>query len=935
MKRRGWLVLLLAMTACSTGLKDTGTPIKQMSKQKAPPPDKLAIEASQPIEVSPEAAKENYRKILELAPDSETKAEAMRRLADLQIQMDESNGADPGASEKIQRESIQLYTELLSAKPDDRSNDRILYQLSRAYQNVGEDEKAIAALGQLTSKFPNSPLAGDSHFRRAELLFRLGQYDESATEYKTVMDLGGKTQYFEPAQYKYGWSLFKLSQYEPAVQVFCAVLDRELPAGVAASPQKALEGVAPGKRDVAKDALRVTGLGFAALGGGEAINEFIGRRGEPRFFPLLYNALGEQLAEKQRYSDAAKAYGAFTARYPQHALAPTFQSRVIKTYETGGFPQLVVQEKERYATAYDPASPYWAGRPPAPEVMTELRGHLDDLAKFYHARAQANPTQNKADFLVAAGWYQRVLKAFPQEPKNAETNFLLADSLFDGGKTLDAAAEYARVAYDYPANSRSAEAAFAAVQAYQRNSTEVPPAEKLVALRRTIDSSMKLATTYPNHPQVLTVLTRTASDLFEIKSLDEAIGVADRVLKAQPPAPDALRRQAWSVTADSQFALKRYPQSETAYAQVLQLTAPADTSRKQVVEQLAASIYKQGEAARQANDLRAAVGHFLRVGKAVPDASIRATADYDAAAALITLQDWPAAAQVLESFRASFPANSLNADVDKKLAVVYQKANRPREAAGAYARIAGRTSETPEIRRESAWQAATLYDEAKDSVATAAAYEYYVKTFPRPLERALDARIRLADLYKARGDQAAYLRIQQEFIANDAGAGGERSDKSKTLAARASLELGRNDAAAAAAIPLTAPLQKSLATKKLAVEKAISTLNRAAAYGIADVTTAATFELGALYQRFARSLLDSERPRKLAGLELEQYNLLLEEQAFPFEEKAIQSHETNLRRIGQGVYDEWIRKSLLALSGLAPGRYSKREQGEEVYDALR
>src|SRR6202008_4582254 len=109
-------------------------------------------------------------------------------------------------------------------------------------------------------------------------------------------------------------------------------------------------------------------------------------------------------------------------------------------------------------------------------------------------------------------------------------------------------------------------------------------------------------------------------------------------------------------------------------------------------------------------------------------------------------------------------------------------------------------------------------------------------------------------------------------------------------------------------------------------ERAIGALTKAADYGIADVTTAATFELGTLYQNFSKSLLDSDRPKKLSDLELEQYNLLLEEKAFPIEEKAIEGHEANLQRVPQGVYNQWIDKSMQALAQIAPGKYGKRER---------
>jgi Flp pilus assembly protein TadD len=52
---------------------------------------------------------------------------------------------------------------------------------------------------------------------------------------------------------------------------------------------------------------------------------------------------------------------------------------------------------------------------------------------------------------------------------------------------------------------------------------------------------------------------------------------------------------------------------------------------------------------------------------------------------------------------------------------------------------------------------------------------------------------------------------------------------------------------------------------------------------------------------------------------------LLEEQAFPFEEKAIGIHEKNASRAAGGVYDDWVRKSYAALAELKPGRYARIE----------
>lgn len=927
-------LLLAACASKPAVVENSAPPIREALKQSGEQPQQqLQVTASDPVAPDPDKALENYRELLELQPDEATRAEAMRRLADLQVQVDDLKGGGEGSSETL-NQSIRIYQQLLNERPGDPNNDRVLYQLARAHQNSGDSDAAIDTLARLNRDFPQSRLGGDAHFRRAELLFLRERFAEAELEYKTVMDLKDGTPFFEPAQYKYGWSLYKQSKFDAAIGSFFAILERELPAGEVANSEAALAGVAKGKSDLVKDSLRVVSLSLAAQGGGEAANEYFQRHGDVRFYPLVYDALGKLLIERERYTDAAQAFAAFTTRYPTHPLSPSFQSQVIGAYQEGGFRELVIREKERYAVAYDPAASYWGGRPATPQVLAELRKHMEDLARHHHARAQADKARNQADFLVASRWYQRILEVFPQDPKAAEINFLYGDALLDGGRTQQAAEQYMRTAYAYAVHPRTADAALAAFQSYEKFAREVPPAERPAALRLAVDSGVKLADSFPHHPEKLPVLTQAAQDLYELKALDEAIVVAGRVLSNQPPARPELQRIAYSVTGDSQFELKRYPEAEAAFAQELKLTAAGAPQRKDVSEQLAAAIYKQGEAAREAGDQRRAVANFLRLGEVVPDASSRPNAEYDAAASLIQMEDWPTAASVLEGFRRRFPNHQLSADVDKKLAVSYQKDKKPAQAAGAYARIAQRPSETPEVRMEAAWLAATLYDEARQPPQAAQAYELYVGSFPRPLERAMQARSRLVDIARDQKDVTRQLHWLREIVIADERAAAERSDATRALAAKSSLEIGRITAAEARALRITLPIEKSLPAKQRSMEASIQAFNRAAGYGFADVTTAATFELGSLHQDFARSLMESERPRRLSDLELEQYNLLLEEQAFPFEEKAIEAHEANLRRIPQGIYDEWVARSAKALAQIAPAKYGKREQGEDIYEAL-
>ncbi len=112
-------------------------------------------------------------------------------------------------------------------------------------------------------------------------------------------------------------------------------------------------------------------------------------------------------------------------------------------------------------------------------------------------------------------------------------------------------------------------------------------------------------------------------------------------------------------------------------------------------------------------------------------------------------------------------------------------------------------------------------------------------------------------------------------------------------------------------------------------------LELAAAYEIAGVTTSAAYHTAQIYSHLARALMQSERPSNLDADSLEQYNILLEDQAYPFEEQAITLHETNAARVQNGYYDAWIGKSLQALSALVPAQYAKQERGAPYVATLR
>ena len=72
------------------------------------------------------------------------------------------------------------------------------------------------------------------------------------------------------------------------------------------------------------------------------------------------------------------------------------------------------------------------------------------------------------------------------------------------------------------------------------------------------------------------------------------------------------------------------------------------------------------------------------------------------------------------------------------------------------------------------------------------------------------------------------------------------------------------------------------------MQTAVKLYGHASKYKIYAVTTEATYSIALIYKDFSKALLDSDRPKRLNAEELDQYEILLEDQAFPFEDKAIE-----------------------------------------------
>jgi tetratricopeptide (TPR) repeat protein len=288
---------------------------------------------------------------------------------------------------------------------------------------------------------------------------------------------------------------------------------------------------------------------------------------------------------------------------------------------------------------------------------------------------------------------------------------------------------------------------------------------------------------------------------------------------------------------------------------------------------------------------------------------------------------------VLEGFRNNFPENPLQPEVTKKIAYVYKENNQLSLAANEYERIE-RESQDDEIRRDALLVAAEMHEKDGNSVRALEVYRRYVGYFPQPVELNLETRNKIAETLKAQNDRKSYLDELEKIVAIDASAGSARTPRTRYLAAQAALVLAEHEFDAFVAVKLVKPFEVNLGKKRELMKTAAQKFSQLVDYEIGEITAAATFYLAEIYAHFSKALTTSERPVHLSPMEREQYELAIEEQAYPFEEKAIHVHESNLELMSRGVYNMWIERSLQKLAESVPARYDKPEETSGIISSL-
>ncbi|MEQ9546494.1 MAG: tetratricopeptide repeat protein [Marinobacter sp.] len=857
--------------------------------------------------ISPAEVVRRYQRLFDTSDEPQVRVDALNRLANIQQLSGHTAQLEDTQEIRRYREALGSYESIIQSGSFHGKLDELLYQMAKAHAYVGQGDQSIQRLSQLTGLYPESSLVPEARFRIAEAAFSGGNYTDAELEYGRLMSGDGGDRLKLKARYMQGWSQYKQGKnaWDRAAASFISVLDRELPNAAS------IKRVSASDVELIDDTLRVLALMAADSAGTGSLNDWLGGNEERHYDYLLFDRLADHYASLGRFDNSVSVSRAYVQASPDHPAAPAFFAQVIDVWTLAGRSDRVREARADYVLAYGSDHRY--------ETLSDTHQLLwrilsRQLGDYFYAKGE----QRSGDWFGQAAAYYEGLSQRTDEP--GEILRLAGDARSQAGQYQRALESYRQAAYRSVGYGDAASAAWAAITIHRNSLDDRISFE--TSLQDLSLEAERFADRFPADPRLSGLNVNIANRWLEHQAYSEARRFARRTTSQTSASADE-RYSAWLVLGEVHTATGDHGLAEHAWQNAATLIREHTlrdvdgAEANEVLLQLAKSVYRQGEAAQQAGTTDAAVAHFQRVGSVLPGSEIAIKGLYDAANSLLVAKRWQAAIHELTRFRAEFPGHSLTVDISDKLVLAYTRSDQPVRAASEL--IANASMTEPHWPRQ--LRAAELFHQGGAVDRRNGIYQQFLAESKEAVSAAehIEAQTMRQRLVASGVSPDRY----RDQLVNTELASQWHSPDTLKWSASAAMALGRMSVRNFEAIALQYPLAESLARKQAALEQARQRFAEAIRLDRQTVQSEALYRRAELYRMLAADLMASEVPDELNDLEGAQYQMLLEEEAYPFEEKAIRLHARNHELLAEGEYTEWVGKSLEVLAELFPGRYDR------------
>lgn len=512
-------------------------------------------------------------------------------------------------------DAIGALRSAFESKADWTRGDEVLLALADALAQTMQIEPALAELGRLIQKFPQSELADRAHYRSGELLAAQNKTDQAVKSFQLVVTQYPQSELAAPALYASALTLVNKPDHGAAVPH----LDRLLNDYAGST--------------IAVDALHLRGLCRYELGDQAAaiadLTQFVSRAdpNDPDVVDARFSIALCHVAQEQ-FGDAIRVLRELKDAHPDASAADRIRYELAFVY-------LASDQDEQAATEFRQLAEKFPDGPLAAESWFRV-GEV-------HAGEQKFPE-------AVAAYTAGLMKA-----KDAELRerllYRLGWSQYSNSAFADAQATLQQALRDYPEGNLAADARFLAAESLFRQDK---PAEALPLYARIIEARPERY-----HARAL---YRAGACAATTKKWEESRQHFETLLKEYPDF-----EQAPEARYGLGFALQNLNRLDEAKQTYIQVTEETDT------ESAAKARFMAGECAFAQKQYEEAWEHFLEAALGYSYPEWQALGQFEAGRCFIELGQFQQARDSLQTVVDKFPDHPRAADAAKLLADVKDK----------------------------------------------------------------------------------------------------------------------------------------------------------------------------------------------------------------------------------------------------------------------
>ena len=205
----------------------------------------------------------------------------------------------------------------------------------------------------------------------------------------------------------------------------------------------------------------------------------------------------------------------------------------------------------------------------------ELESYLAELSQASHATAQASG--KRADYLLAAEFYEQTIETFPLDESLGDTLFLLGEVYTEAQQPESALAAYRRVTDDFPDHPNANEASYSSILALEQLGDATADAEQRAQWQtQQLDAQIAFANDFADDPRAAAVQAAAADRLFNQGDYFEAVDLATALVASNTRLPFEIDRTTLLIIGHGNMELEEFAAAEQAYSCLLYTSDAAD-----------------------------------------------------------------------------------------------------------------------------------------------------------------------------------------------------------------------------------------------------------------------------------------------------------------------------------------------------------------------